>query len=58
MGEEMETSIYEHIPLKDENAEMLGKEVKNMVLSNAVGIPCHCYSARCGCVNWLSYIRR
>ncbi|HEV8270247.1 MAG TPA: AI-2E family transporter [Chitinophagaceae bacterium] len=38
-GREMETSIYEHIPLKDENAEMLGKEVKNMVLSNAVGIP-------------------
>jgi predicted PurR-regulated permease PerM len=38
-GREMETSIYEHIPLKDENAEILGKEVKNMVLSNAVGIP-------------------
>jgi len=38
-GREMETSIYEHMPLKDENAEMLGKEVKNMVLSNAVGIP-------------------
>ena len=38
-GRDMETSIYEHIPLKDENAEMLGKEVKNMVLSNAVGIP-------------------
>jgi predicted PurR-regulated permease PerM len=38
-GKKMETSIYEHIPLKDENAEMLGKEVKNMVLSNAVGIP-------------------
>jgi len=38
-GKKMETSIYEHIPLRDENAEMLGKEVKNMVLSNAVGIP-------------------
>ena len=35
----MEASIYEHIPLKDENAVMLGKEVRNMVLSNAVGIP-------------------
>ena len=38
-GRKMENSIYEHIPLRDENAAMLGKEVKNMVLSNAVGIP-------------------
>ncbi len=38
-GKEMEKNIYEHIPLKDENAVRLGKEVKNMVLSNAVGIP-------------------
>lgn len=38
-GREMEKNIYEHIPLKDENAVRLGKEVKNMVLSNAVGIP-------------------
>ena len=38
-GRKMETSIYEHIPLRDENVEMLGKEVRNMVLSNAVGIP-------------------
>ena len=38
-GRKMENDIYEHIPLRDENAEMLGKEVKNMVLSNAVGIP-------------------
>lgn len=38
-GKEMETTIYEHVPLRDENAKMLGKEVKNMVLSNAVGIP-------------------
>jgi predicted PurR-regulated permease PerM len=38
-GRKMESDIYEHIPLRDENAEMLGKEVKNMVLSNAVGIP-------------------
>lgn len=38
-GKQMEISIYEHIPLRDENAELLGKEVKNMVLSNAVGIP-------------------
>src|SRR6187397_2287609 len=38
-GRVMETSIYEHIPLKDENVAKLGKEVRNMVLSNAVGIP-------------------
>ena len=38
-GRNMENDIYEHIPLRDENAEMLGKEVRNMVLSNAVGIP-------------------
>ena len=38
-GRKMENNIYEHMPLSDENAAMLGKEVKNMVLSNAVGIP-------------------
>lgn len=38
-GKNMERNIYEHIPLRDENASMLGKEVKSMVLSNAVGIP-------------------
>ena len=38
-GRKMEANIYEHIPLRDENAAILGKEVKNMVLSNAVGIP-------------------
>ena len=38
-GRKMEANIYEHMPLKDENAVMLGTEVKNMVLSNAVVIP-------------------
>jgi predicted PurR-regulated permease PerM len=38
-GRAMETSIYEHIPLRDENVVKLGKELRNMVLSNAVGIP-------------------
>ena len=38
-GKSMEKDIYEHVPLRDENVVMLGKEVKNMVLSNAVGIP-------------------
>ena len=38
-GRKMEANIYEHMPLKDENATMLGTEVKNMVLSNSVVIP-------------------
>jgi predicted PurR-regulated permease PerM len=38
-GRRMEANIYEHIPLKDENAMMLGTEVKNMVISNSVVIP-------------------
>ena len=38
-GKEMEKSIYEHIPLKDENVSKLGKEVKDMIWSNAIGIP-------------------
>lgn len=38
-GRRMESNLYEHIPLKDENVEKLGKEVKNMVVSNAIGIP-------------------
>lgn len=36
---EMEHTLYEYIPLKEENVLKLGKEVKNMVISNAVGIP-------------------
>jgi predicted PurR-regulated permease PerM len=38
-GRQMENSLYEHVPLKDENVDKLGHEVQNMVLSNAVGIP-------------------
>ncbi|MGN7719615.1 AI-2E family transporter [Chitinophaga sp. 22620] len=36
---EMEEALYEYIPLKDENVELLGAEMKNMVVSNAIGIP-------------------
>jgi predicted PurR-regulated permease PerM len=35
----MENVLYEYIPLKNENVSRLGKEVTNMVMSNAVGIP-------------------
>jgi predicted PurR-regulated permease PerM len=38
-GKKMEVTIYEHTPLHDENVHKLGKEVNNMVVSNAIGIP-------------------
>jgi predicted PurR-regulated permease PerM len=38
-GRKMEDSLYEYIPLKDSNMELIGTEVKTMVLSNAIAIP-------------------
>lgn len=38
-GRRMEVTIYEHIPLQDDNVNKLGKEVNSMVVSNAIGIP-------------------
>jgi len=38
-GRKMELRLYEYLPVKDENVVKLRKEVHNMVLSNAVGIP-------------------
>lgn len=38
-GRKMEDSLYEHIPLKDENVTKIGKEFHTMVFSNAIGIP-------------------
>ena len=38
-GKEMENSLYEHVPLKDENVIRLGDEMQKMVMSNAIGIP-------------------
>jgi predicted PurR-regulated permease PerM len=38
-GRKMEKALYEYIPLKDENVGKIGKEVNNMVVSNAIGIP-------------------
>ncbi|MEK7226568.1 MAG: AI-2E family transporter [Bacteroidota bacterium] len=35
----MENTLYEYIPMKDENVKKVGKEVNTMVLSNAIGIP-------------------
>jgi predicted PurR-regulated permease PerM len=38
-GRAMEEALYEYIPLKDGNVELIGKEVKTMVISNTIGIP-------------------
>jgi len=38
-GRRMEDSFYEYIPLKDGNVELIGKEVKTMVVSNTIAIP-------------------
>lgn len=38
-GRSMEDSLYEYIPLKDGNVELIGKQVKIMVVSNTIGIP-------------------
>jgi predicted PurR-regulated permease PerM len=38
-GRKMEEALYEYIPLKDGNVELIGREVKVMVISNTIGIP-------------------
>ncbi|MBN8673831.1 MAG: AI-2E family transporter [Chitinophagales bacterium] len=38
-GRYMEDTLYEYIPLKDENVNKVSKEVNKMVVSNAIGIP-------------------
>lgn len=38
-GRPMERALYEHIPLKDSNVELLGTELKTIIVSNAIGIP-------------------
>lgn len=38
-GRQMELRLYEYMPVKDENVGKLKKEVNNMVISNAIGIP-------------------
>ncbi|HEX2607345.1 MAG TPA: AI-2E family transporter [Flavisolibacter sp.] len=38
-GRRMEEALYEYIPLKDGNVELIGKEVQTMVISNTIGIP-------------------
>jgi predicted PurR-regulated permease PerM len=38
-GRRMEDALYEYIPFKDSNVELLGKEVKIMITSSTIGIP-------------------
>ncbi len=38
-GRGMENTMYEYIPLRDENVGRLSKEVNMMVVTNAIGIP-------------------
>lgn len=50
----MEDTLYEYIPLKDENVSRLGKEVNGMVVSNAVGIPLIAFAQ--GLVGLIGYL--
>lgn len=36
---EMEYWLYEYVPLKDENTNLIGTELKSLVISNALAIP-------------------
>jgi len=38
-GRHMEDALYEYIPLKDSNVDLIGKELQRNVISNAIGIP-------------------
>lgn len=53
-GRSMEKALYEYIPLKDENVEKIGKEVNNMVMSNAIGIPLIAFAQ--GVVGLIGYL--
>lgn len=53
-GKKMEKTLYEYIPLKDENVGKIGKEVNTMVLSNAIGIPLVAFAQ--GVVGLIGYL--
>jgi predicted PurR-regulated permease PerM len=38
-GRRMEIALYEYIPLKDSNVELLGREMRVIISSSAIGIP-------------------
>lgn len=53
-GRYMENALYEHVPLKDTNVNMLGKEIEMMVASNAIGIPLIAFAQ--GVVGLIGYL--
>ena len=53
-GRKMEDSLFEHIPLRDENVLKLGREVHTMVISNAIGIPLIAFAQ--GLVGLIGYL--
>lgn len=38
-GRRMEDALYEYIPLKDSNVELIGDELRRNVIANTIGIP-------------------
>lgn len=38
-GRRMEDAVYEYIPLRDGNVDLIGEEVKRNVVANTIGIP-------------------
>jgi predicted PurR-regulated permease PerM len=38
-GRYMEDALYEYIPLKDSNVDLIGEEIHRNVIANAIGIP-------------------
>ncbi len=53
-GRKMEDSLYEHVPLRDENVSRIGKEIHTMVTSNAIGIPLIAFAQ--GLVGLIGYL--
>lgn len=53
-GRKMENTIYEYLPLRDENVGKLEKEVHSMVMSNAIGIPLIAFAQ--GIVGLIGYL--
>ena len=50
----LEKTLYEYIPLRDENVHRISKEVNTMVVSNAIGIPLVAFAQ--GVVGLIGYL--
>ncbi|HMU46563.1 MAG TPA: AI-2E family transporter [Chitinophagaceae bacterium] len=53
-GRKMENTLYEYIPLKDDNVKKISREVHVMVMSNAIGIPLVAFAQ--GVVGLIGYL--